>query len=378
MDLNELKIADLQPSQFYISESKIEDIKKWFNPADLTNFEPIPIKLLDGNYVITDGHTRLVVALQSGLEKVPLALEVDSLNWDMYRECVKECKALNIYSPKDLMDRIISKEEYEIKWNKWCDEMQNRVLKIDLLNLPKELKEVIGDSEFKDVSCRSNAKTFKLSNSMFLKIDEKNELKREALMNSFLNKLKLGPKVILYLSQNKDYLLIEQVDGEDLINLINEPELLCHILATSLKKLHSLPIKDVPISSRYNRYIESLNRDINGGSYDTSFLLNGMKMSREEAWNIMQQNKELLTCDTFIHGDPCLPNIIANHGHFNGFIDNGMAGIGDRHIDIFWALWSLEYNLKTDKYNELFKSIYGKELIDEDKLKVILAFEVFG
>ena len=128
MDIKTLRINDLQPSQFYISEEKINNIKKWFSPRDLSNFEPIPIKELDGQVVITDGHTRLVMALLSGLDSVPLVWDEDELNWDMYRECVKECKKLGITSPSNLLTRIISKDEYEIKWNKWCDEMQKTIL----------------------------------------------------------------------------------------------------------------------------------------------------------------------------------------------------------------------------------------------------------
>ena len=128
MDIKSLRINDLQPSQFYISEEKIDNIKKWFNPQDLSNFEPIPIKELDGQVVITDGHTRLVVALPSGLDSVPLVWDEDELNWDMYRECVRECKKLGITSPSNLLTRIISKDEYDIKWNKWCDEMQKTIL----------------------------------------------------------------------------------------------------------------------------------------------------------------------------------------------------------------------------------------------------------
>lgn len=128
INIHSLTIRDLQPSQFYISNEKIENIKKWFDPKDLSNFESIPIKQLDGEIVITDGHTRLVVALLSGLESVPLIWDEDDLNWDMYRECVKECKKQGILSPINLLKRIVSKEEYDIKWNKWCDKMQARLL----------------------------------------------------------------------------------------------------------------------------------------------------------------------------------------------------------------------------------------------------------
>ena len=93
IDIHSLTIRDLQPSQFYISNEKIENIKKWFDPKDLSNFESIPIKQLDGEIVITDGHTRLVVALLSGLESVPLIWDEDDLSWNMYRNVLKNVKS---------------------------------------------------------------------------------------------------------------------------------------------------------------------------------------------------------------------------------------------------------------------------------------------
>ena len=59
-------------------------------------------------------------------------------------------------------------------------------------------------------------------------------------------------------------------------------------------------------------------------------------------------------------------------------IDLGNAGIGDHHIDIYWLLWSLEYNIKTDKYNEYFLELYGKENVDEEILELIAALEILG
>ena len=65
--------------------------------------------------------------------------------------------------------------------------------------------------------------------------------------------------------------------------------------------------------------------------------------------------------DTFIHGDFCLPNIILDNWKFSTLIDLGFAGACDRHIDIYWVLWSLNHNLKTDRYTDYFLDLYGKE-----------------
>ena len=127
MEINELKLKDLQPSQFYISEKKLKDVEGWLNPTDLSCFEPIPVKLLDGRPVMTDGHTRAVAALRAGLEMVPLVWDEDELSWDMYRACVSACREQAIESPIDLLPRIISEEKYREQWDKWCDRMQAEV-----------------------------------------------------------------------------------------------------------------------------------------------------------------------------------------------------------------------------------------------------------
>ena len=79
--------------------------------------------------------------------------------------------------------------------------------------------------------------------------------------------------------------------------------------------------------------------------------------------------------DTFIHGDFCLPNIILDNWKFSTLIDLGFAGAGDRHIDIYWVLWSLNHNLKTDRYTDYFLELYGKEKYDKDVLKKVAEIE---
>ena len=125
--LEELELKDLQVSQFYISNAKLEEIKKWFNKDDLSNFDAIPVKIIDDDIVMTDGHTRAVLAIMNDINKVPLVWESDDLSWDMYQECVKECKRQNIKSPYDLLSRIVDEDEYKDKWDKWCDNMQKEV-----------------------------------------------------------------------------------------------------------------------------------------------------------------------------------------------------------------------------------------------------------
>ena len=54
MDLKKIKLLDIQPSQFYISEEKFENVKSWFDPKDFSNFEPLPVFEHGGKIFFTD------------------------------------------------------------------------------------------------------------------------------------------------------------------------------------------------------------------------------------------------------------------------------------------------------------------------------------
>ena len=78
---------------------------------------------------MTDGHTRAAAALLAGLESVPLCRDRDDLDLEMYRRCVDECRRRQVVSPEDLVSRVVPEEEYREKWDRWCDRMQEEVLK---------------------------------------------------------------------------------------------------------------------------------------------------------------------------------------------------------------------------------------------------------
>lgn len=126
MELEALRLLDLQPSQFYVSQKKLDAVKAWFDPADLSNFEPLPVKKLRGKYVLTDGHTRAWAAYCAGLERVPLMWDTDDwLDWDAYEIDVEECAARGVYSAADFVGRVVPAQEYIEKWNHWCDVMHD-------------------------------------------------------------------------------------------------------------------------------------------------------------------------------------------------------------------------------------------------------------
>ena len=82
--------------------------------------------------------------------------------------------------------------------------------------------------------------------------------------------------------------------------------------------------------------------------------------------------------DVLLHGDYCLPNVILDNWQFSGFVDVDSGGVGDRHIDLFWGIWSLGFNLKTQAYRDRFLDAYGRDRVDTEMLRVVAAAEVFG
>ena len=100
--------------------------------------------------------------------------------------------------------------------------------------------------------------------------------------------------------------------------------------------------------------------------------------SGKEAWEALLRGESALKNEVLIHGDYCLPNIMLDSWRFSGFIDLGNAGVGDRHIDLFWGRWTLSFNLKTDNLGERFFDVYGRDKIDKEILKTVAAAEVFG
>ena len=86
----------------------------------------------------------------------------------------------------------------------------------------------------------------------------------------------------------------------------------------------------------------------------------------------------LLKKEVLLHGDYCLPNIILNNWEFSGYIDLDCSGFGDRHMDVLWGIWTLNYNLGTTRYTDRFMDAYGRDRIETEKLRMVAAMEMIG
>ena len=143
--------------------------------------------------------------------------------------------------------------------------------------------------------------------------------------------------------------------------------------------LHEADLTNCPVENRTKDYLTTAANNFHLGHYDINlFPDNWGYATPEEAWRELETNGKYLKADTLLHGDYCLPNIMLDNWQFSAFIDLDTAGVGDRHVDLFWGIWSLQFNLKTDAYGERFLDVYGRENINTDIFRTVAAAEVFG
>ena len=262
--------------------------------------------------------------------------------------------------------------------------MALKFINVDISTYPADIQPFLSDAKLYDSSGGySGAETIFIEkdNGYFLKSAPKGTLEREAIMGRYFHGKSLSPNVFAYISNGRDYMLTEKINGEDCTNekYLAQPERLCDIFAERLAMLHSLDCADCPVPNHTQKYFSAAEKNFREERYDKSlFLDNWGYATAEEAWHVIETRGHLLQTNTLLHGDYCLPNIILDDWKFSGFIDLGNGGVGDRHVDIFWALWTLNWNLKTAKYRDRFIDIYGRAKVDEECLKIVAAFEVFG
>lgn len=119
-----MSVLDLQPSQLYISEGKLRLASEWFDKSDISKMDAVPIKQFHDRYLMTDGHTRAVLAYMNGFTKIPCYLDNDDLDMKAYTIDVKWCKNEGIKNVVDLTKRIVTTQQYEELWRKRCMEMK--------------------------------------------------------------------------------------------------------------------------------------------------------------------------------------------------------------------------------------------------------------
>ena len=122
-DRRDVRLRDLQPSQLYVSESKLRSVLATWTDRDIASLEPVPVKWYGERLVATDGHTRALAAHREGLEAVYVVEDEDDLDDEAYGICVAWCREVGVRSVADLDDRVVDQAAYERLWLDRCRRM---------------------------------------------------------------------------------------------------------------------------------------------------------------------------------------------------------------------------------------------------------------
>ena len=118
--------TDLGVSQLYLNKSKLEAIKKWFNPNHMELCAPLPVRDFgNGRLTLTDGHSRAFVAYQYKV-KIPIVYDMDDMvtsetGQQLYKNDIVWCQRFHIETIADLYNRIVDYSKYQSLWVKRCD-----------------------------------------------------------------------------------------------------------------------------------------------------------------------------------------------------------------------------------------------------------------
>ena len=260
--------------------------------------------------------------------------------------------------------------------------MKRKRIDVDTALFPAEMRRYADGAAVYDSSCSPEARVYFIDrdDGYYLKKAMCGTLEKEALMDAYFHSKGMGAEVLSYLSGDADWLLTRRVSGEDCTHAqyLEDGVRLARLLGERLRMLHDTNASDCPVTCRMDAYFATVQKNAQKGLCDLSFVKGYGMESVQEALLCVEQNKKYLKNDTLLHGDYCLPNVILADWAFSGFIDLGNGGVGDRHVDLFWGAWTLEYNLKTDRYRDVFFEAYGKERIEPEALRTVAAAEVFG
>jgi hypothetical protein len=115
----------IQPSQLYINAAKLSIVLSRYNSKTLQE-EKFPVLELNEQWVFSDQHTRALAAYLFGIDQIWIYPDPDDLTLDMYRICVGWCQSEYITSIRDLAQRVIDDQAYQVQWVDRCHQMHQQ------------------------------------------------------------------------------------------------------------------------------------------------------------------------------------------------------------------------------------------------------------
>jgi len=115
-------IEDLRPSQLYLSAAKLASVLDEFGDEG-PNYGPLPAFEHDGEWYLSDGHTRAFAAYLGGAESLRIERDREVrevYDFDLYLTCIDWCREQDVRTVPDLAGRVLDHETFEEKWIERC------------------------------------------------------------------------------------------------------------------------------------------------------------------------------------------------------------------------------------------------------------------
>ena len=240
---------------------------------------------------------------------------------------------------------------------------------VPLPSLPAQLSTLAGREMVQVTLGKSEANVWRVEGAgetLFLKsapVHPLSELPGEAERLAWLNATAVpSPKVRdAFVADGHDWLLMTALPGRDLTQFVDQPALVCQVLASALRSVHALDPRDCPFDHRLDARLAAGMTNAAAGRVDeTDFDTGHIGWTAEAVIEWLLANRPQREDLVVTHGDVSLPNIMSHSGGFSGVIDCGRLGVADRWQDLAIACRSLKYNCGP-QYVAPFLAAYGAE-----------------
>ncbi len=173
------------------------------------------------------------------------------------------------------------------------------------------------------------------------------------------------------LDDGRTYLLTTEVEGVPSYSeeLRGDMTRVVQDYALTLQEIHALDWSDCPFVDTVDQEIAEAERRLRDGEIDLPIFLeksSGQTPGAVLDW--LDEHRGVMDDLVFTHGDYCMPNVLMTEARVTGVVDWGLAGVADRHRDLFGVTDSLPMNYG-EGWVPLFREAYGIDEIDPERIK---------
>lgn len=251
------------------------------------------------------------------------------------------------------------------------------------------LRSIISDKEILDFSGYSGITTFlaisqnaQESNFCIKISDTQHQLERSYVMLNLMSKCDLFPRVIKYISTNKDYLITDAIEAPMAVNAFGDFRSLANFMGAALRKFHDVQwdIASMTMSeknfifSKTEAFISEALSHEKGLSFLAHYQNDFDYVAMKEY--LKKHQEEYIADDVIIHGDFNPRNVFAKDGKLVAVIDLEDTCLGDRHYDIYFSMWTvslycgiLDNPRLVAECENIFLDSYGRDKIDQQRME---------